>query len=122
MRAKEMPTRVWLALCAALFISLGSAIAAGTPIKDAFLRRSTSVTDHVWLIYRTYRSSEPPFEGNVEVFEQSDGLVVVDAGGSPLSGRHVVAEIKTLSRKPVKYPISCRATARCRPTPPISSD
>jgi glyoxylase-like metal-dependent hydrolase (beta-lactamase superfamily II) len=44
----------------------------------------------------------PPFEGNVVVIEQSDGLVVVDAGGSPPSGGAIVAEIRKLSAKPVK--------------------
>jgi len=44
----------------------------------------------------------PPFEGNVVVIEQSDGLVIVDAGGSPPSGAIIVAEIRRLSKKPVK--------------------
>jgi glyoxylase-like metal-dependent hydrolase (beta-lactamase superfamily II) len=44
----------------------------------------------------------PPFEGNVVVIEQTDGLVVVDAGGSPPSGEAVVGEIRKLSPKPVK--------------------
>lgn len=102
MRAKNILQQICRAAFAAA-LAMGAAMAHAAPIKDAFQRQSAQVTDHVWLIYRTYRSSEPPFEGNVEVFEQSDGLVVVDAGGSPLSGRHVVAEIKKLSRKPVKY-------------------
>ncbi len=76
--------------------------ACAAPISDAFVRHTVQVTDHVWLIYRTFSSTEPPFEGNVEVFEQSNGLVVVDAGGCPLSGKHVVTEIKKISAKPVK--------------------
>jgi glyoxylase-like metal-dependent hydrolase (beta-lactamase superfamily II) len=36
------------------------------------------------------------------VIEQSDALVVVDAGGAPASGEAAVAEIRKLSKKPVK--------------------
>jgi glyoxylase-like metal-dependent hydrolase (beta-lactamase superfamily II) len=71
--------------------------------SDANIRHSMPVVDAITLIYRSLDSTEPPFEGNVAVIEQSDGLIVVDAGGSPPSGDYVVAEIKKLSRKPVKY-------------------
>jgi glyoxylase-like metal-dependent hydrolase (beta-lactamase superfamily II) len=40
--------------------------------------------------------------GNVTIIEQSDGLVLVDTGGSPGSARRIAAEIRRLSRKPVK--------------------
>ncbi len=40
--------------------------------------------------------------GNVAIIEQSDGLVLVDSGGSVGSGERVVAEIRKISRKPVK--------------------
>lgn len=40
--------------------------------------------------------------GNVTVIDQADGLVVVDAGGSPGSGRRIVSLIQGVSRKPVK--------------------
>jgi glyoxylase-like metal-dependent hydrolase (beta-lactamase superfamily II) len=43
------------------------------------------------------------FEGNIVVIEQAQGLVVVDAGGSPASGRAAVAEIRKLSGKPVRF-------------------
>ncbi|QUD87943.1 MBL fold metallo-hydrolase [Phenylobacterium montanum] len=82
---------------------LADAPAAPGPLTDAFIRYTLPVTDRVHVIYRTWTSTEPPFEGNSVVFEQSDGLVVVDAGGSPLSGRHIVEQIKGFSGKPVKY-------------------
>jgi glyoxylase-like metal-dependent hydrolase (beta-lactamase superfamily II) len=54
----------------------------------------------VWLL------TEPKFQlqpiGNVTVIEQRDGLVLVDAGGSPGAGRRIVAMVKSLSPKPVK--------------------
>ena len=55
----------------------------------------------VWLIDRPV-ATDAPFEGNVVVIEQSDGLVVVDAGGAPPAGREVVRHIRALSAKPVK--------------------
>jgi glyoxylase-like metal-dependent hydrolase (beta-lactamase superfamily II) len=72
-------------------------------VPDPFARHSVPVANHVWLIYRSFTSTEPPFEGNVVVFEQSDNLVVVDAGGCPRSGDNVVAEIRAISRKPVRF-------------------
>jgi glyoxylase-like metal-dependent hydrolase (beta-lactamase superfamily II) len=61
------------------------------------------VTHFVHLIYKSHSSTDAPFEGNVVVVEQSSGLVVIDAGGSPASGRHVVEQIRSISRKPVRW-------------------
>lgn len=69
--------------------------------SDGFVRQTMQVAPHVHLIHRPV-ATDAPYEGNVEVIEQSDGLVVVDAGGSPPAGEHVVAEIRKLSSKPVK--------------------
>lgn len=79
----------------------GAARAAPSP-DEVFARRTTSVTDHVWLIDKP-AVTDPPFEGNVTVIEQADGLVVVDAGGSPASGRAVAGQIRRLSKKPVRW-------------------
>lgn len=40
--------------------------------------------------------------GNVTLIEQSDGFVLVDAGGTPAAGRQVVAAVRALADKPVK--------------------
>jgi len=88
-------------LTAMIFIGgliLATSARAGT---DGFVRQTQTVTQHVHLIYRPI-ATNAPYEGNVEVIEQSDGLVVVDAGGSPVAGRYVVAQIKALCPKPVK--------------------
>jgi glyoxylase-like metal-dependent hydrolase (beta-lactamase superfamily II) len=69
---------------------------------DGFARQTLRVTDRVHLVYRA-NATDAPYEGNVEVIEQSDGLVVVDAGGSPPAGVHVVEQIRAISPKPVKY-------------------
>lgn len=67
-----------------------------------FARQTQPVTASVHLIYKP-NPTDPPFEGNVVVIEQAKGLVVVDAGGSPASGRAAVAEIRKLSKKPVRW-------------------
>jgi glyoxylase-like metal-dependent hydrolase (beta-lactamase superfamily II) len=81
--------------------AVGQTDAAPTP-SDGYFYKSEPVADHVHLIYRP----DPvrlPAEGNVEVIEQTDGLVVVDAGGTPEGGTRVVEEIRRISSKPVKY-------------------
>jgi glyoxylase-like metal-dependent hydrolase (beta-lactamase superfamily II) len=85
---------------AMLFISFRS-LAAADPV-DAFKRETRQLSPHVHLIYRPIPTNAP-YEGNSIVIEQSDGLVVVDSGGSPVSGRHIVNAIKSFSSKPVKF-------------------
>jgi len=75
----------------------------GTPHADPFVRQSVAVADHVWLIYNSFTTTEPPFEGNVVVFEQRGGLAVVDAGGCAHSGDNIVAQIQSISCKPVRF-------------------
>ncbi|MGN6149240.1 MAG: MBL fold metallo-hydrolase [Rhizomicrobium sp.] len=86
-----------------MFYGLAFLLAA-TPsfaASDGFVRQTTQVAPHVHLIYRPI-AINAPYEGNSIVIEQSDGLVVVDAGGSPPSGEYIVAEIRKFSDKPVK--------------------
>ncbi|OIQ67447.1 metallo-beta-lactamase superfamily protein [mine drainage metagenome] len=93
--------RTWAMLGAVLALGSPLAAAAQAP-PDVFARQTLAVTDRVHLIYKP-AVTDPPFEGNVVVIEQSAGLVVVDAGGSPVSGRDVVDEIRKFSRKPVRW-------------------
>jgi glyoxylase-like metal-dependent hydrolase (beta-lactamase superfamily II) len=67
-----------------------------------FARQTQEITARAHLIYKPDPTT-PPFEGNVVVIEQSRGLVVVDAGGSPPSGEAVVGEIRKISPKPVRF-------------------
>lgn len=67
-----------------------------------FARETAQVAPGVWLIHKP-AVADPPFEGNVTVVEQARGLVVIDAGGSPASGRAIVAEIRRLSDRPVRW-------------------
>ncbi|MGN6515848.1 MAG: MBL fold metallo-hydrolase [Rhizomicrobium sp.] len=87
-----------------ILCALAGALAVATPTyagNDGFQHQTTQVSPHVHLIYRP-NPMNAPYEGNSIVIEQSDGLVVVDAGGSPPSGEYIVAEIRKLSDKPVK--------------------
>ncbi len=75
--------------------------AQGSPAADiGYFQIVHPVTKGVWLL------TEPKFQlqpiGNVTVIEQRDGLVLVDAGGSPGAGLRIVAMVKSLSPKPVK--------------------
>lgn len=67
---------------------------------DGYFQETIAVAPGVWTF------AEPRFQvqpiGNVTLIEQTDGLVLVDSGGSPGSARRIVAEIRRLSRKPVK--------------------
>lgn len=68
--------------------------------EDGYFQTTVRVAPGVWVLM------EPRFQvqpiGNVTVIEQSDGLVLVDAGGSPGSGRRIVGLVKAISAKPVK--------------------
>lgn len=77
---------------------------ANAPIAplDVFARETRRIADHVWLISKP-APTDAPFEGNTTVIEQANGLVVIDAGGSPHSGEILVQAIRALSRKPVRF-------------------
>jgi glyoxylase-like metal-dependent hydrolase (beta-lactamase superfamily II) len=68
--------------------------------EDGYFQELIKVAPGIWTL------AEPRFQvqpiGNVTIIEQSDGLVLVDTGGSPGSARRITAEIRRLSRKPVK--------------------
>ena len=94
------------ALGAAL-LAAAAAPAWATPPDQAqaplvFARKTEQITARAHLIYKP-DAVTPPFEGNVVVIEQSRGLVVVDAGGSPPSGDAVVEAIRKISSKPVRF-------------------
>jgi len=94
---------LWPALLAAASCCAAADVAGNPAARDPYARHMQPITNHAWLLYNNLRSTQPPFEGNVVVFEQRDGLVVVDAGGSIPSGRNVVAAIRALSPKPVRF-------------------
>src|SRR3990167_5390824 len=92
--------RTILTFCALALAS--PTLAAPLAPAQVFARQTTAVAPHIWLIAKP-AAADPPFEGNVVVIEQARGLVVVDAGGAPVSGQAVVAQIRKLSGKPVSW-------------------
>lgn len=90
-----------LALVLLTVVAATPALAAPT-VEEVFGRTTTVVAPGVWLIAKP-ATTYPPFEGNSVVIEQDKGLVVIDAGGAPASGRAIVAEIRKVSPKPVTW-------------------
>jgi len=83
-----------------LFAAISITAAPLPTPADGYFQEVRKVTEHVWVL------AQPKFQvqpiGNVTVIEQSDGLVLVDSGGSPGAGRRVVERVRSLSKKPVK--------------------
>jgi glyoxylase-like metal-dependent hydrolase (beta-lactamase superfamily II) len=59
------------------------------------------VTAHVWYKHQPPRIWSAVI-GNVGIVEQSDGVVLIDSGGSIADGRDLVRELARLTPKPVK--------------------
>jgi glyoxylase-like metal-dependent hydrolase (beta-lactamase superfamily II) len=59
------------------------------------------VTEHVWVMRQPDRLWAAVI-GNVEIIEQSDGVVLVDSGGTIADGEDVVAAVGRLTAKPIK--------------------
>jgi glyoxylase-like metal-dependent hydrolase (beta-lactamase superfamily II) len=68
--------------------------------EDGYEQETLRIAPGVWALVQPRFQVQPV--GNVTVIEQTDGLVLVDAGGSPGSGRRIVATVRRLSSKPVK--------------------
>lgn len=84
--------------------AVAATIVAPEPPSDGYHYETVTLAPQVHVLVRP-DPVRAPFEGNITVIEQSDGLVVVDAGGAPIGGQRAVAAIKAFSRKPVKFVI-----------------
>ena len=69
--------------------------------SDGRLMPPEKVADHVWVMRQPDRLWAAVI-GNVTIVEQSDGVVLIDSGGSIADGRDVVTAVKALTAKPVK--------------------
>jgi len=69
--------------------------------EDGRLMPPEKVADHVWVMRQPDRVWSAVI-GNVEIIEQSDGVVLVDSGGTIPDGRDVVAAVAQLTPKPIK--------------------
>lgn len=87
------------ALLLATLIILAAGPVAAQP-DDGDLQQPHRVASGVWVLTQSRFQVQPI--GNVTVIEQTHGLVLVDTGGSPGSGRRIVQMVKAISRKPVK--------------------
>ena len=68
---------------------------------DGRLMPPETVADHVWVMRQPDRVWSAVI-GNVEIIEQSDGVVLVDSGGTIADGRDVVTAVAKLTSKPIK--------------------
>jgi len=95
-------------LASFLLLIAPSSAAFCQPLKPApdndptgYFQQPYRIADHVHLL-RQGAGFHVEVIGNVTVVEQTDGLVLIDAGGSPGAGRRVVELVHGISAKPVK--------------------
>ncbi|HEX6199442.1 MAG TPA: MBL fold metallo-hydrolase [Thermoanaerobaculia bacterium] len=88
----------WSFVVVACVLVGGSALAVDAPA--GYVQELEAVAEGVWVLRQPAFQVQPA--GNVTVIEQSDGLVLVDTGGSPGAGRRVVERVRALGPKPVK--------------------
>jgi glyoxylase-like metal-dependent hydrolase (beta-lactamase superfamily II) len=69
--------------------------------EDGYYEIIEPITPRLWQIRQAKPFHLQPI-GNVTVIDQADGLVLVDSGGSPGSGRRIIRLIRSVSDKPVK--------------------
>jgi glyoxylase-like metal-dependent hydrolase (beta-lactamase superfamily II) len=96
----KMPVRT--GLLSLLLLGASSVFHAQSAASNSgYLQQAYPVVDRVHVLHQG-----PGFHmqgiGDVTVVEQVDGLVLVDAGGTPGAGRRVVELVKSISPKPVK--------------------
>lgn len=80
----------------------GATVPTNLPSAVARMKEhSISIAPHIH-VFHAPLSSEPTPLANEMLIEQSDGLVLVDAGKTRGAGKRIVALIRTISSKPVK--------------------
>ena len=91
----------FVAALAALAPAGSGALAQPRAPEDGRLMPPEKVANHVWVMRQPDRLWAAVI-GNVEIIEQSDGVVLVDSGGSIPDGRDVVEAVARLTNKPIK--------------------
>jgi CubicO group peptidase (beta-lactamase class C family)/glyoxylase-like metal-dependent hydrolase (beta-lactamase superfamily II) len=69
---------------------------------DPFEVQVQALGDGVYLAYRP-DPVRVPVEGNVLLIVNDDDVVVVDAGGNPVSARRIIDNLRRITDKPVRY-------------------
>ncbi len=64
--------------------------------------KKTEIAPGIYL-FQTERYGDVGLDGNSIVITSSDGVLVFDANGTPAAARAVIAEIRKITDKPVKY-------------------
>ena len=77
-----------------------AAPACAQPV-EGHLQKAERVTERVHVMRQPDRIWSAVV-GNVTIIEQSDGVVLVDTGGTPGEGERVAAQVKAMTAKPVK--------------------
>jgi glyoxylase-like metal-dependent hydrolase (beta-lactamase superfamily II) len=95
-----MPRFLRMSVCAALSVTTVAAAAPRDP-SDGRLMPPEKVAPHIWVMRQPDRLWAAVI-GNVEIIEQSDGVVLMDSGGSIADGRQVVEAVRRLTPKPIK--------------------
>jgi glyoxylase-like metal-dependent hydrolase (beta-lactamase superfamily II) len=83
----------------AALLGVASPVVAAT--DGSFIQVPQTIAPHVHLLHLTAPYFMDP-TGNVEVIEQSDGLILIDSGNYFGAGQRVVSMVKAISPKPVK--------------------
>jgi len=96
-------------LACLVFVQFGAAACKAQPtsaieqraLSDGRLMPPEKIADHVWVMRQPDRLWAAVI-GNVTIVEQSDGIVLIDSGGSIPDGRDIVRAVAALSQKPIK--------------------
>lgn len=95
----------WLDHSMLVLLALGGAAPAQAAMRadpaDGRLMPPERVAPHIWVMRQPDRLWAAVI-GNVEIIEQSDGVVLMDSGGSIADGRDVVDAVRRLTPKPIK--------------------
>ena len=94
------PIWVLIALCVVRNAQASSDQIVAAQLASGYLQQIYPVANHVHLL-RQSADFHVEVIGNVTVVEQTDGLVLIDAGGSPGAGRRIVELLHGISSKPV---------------------
>ena len=89
-------------LAIAIWLGLASVARADTPL------RAREVAEHVWFVQGEAAlgsAANRNFISNAGFVVTDDGVVVVDALGSPALAEELIAEIRRVTRQPIRYVI-----------------
>lgn len=107
-----MKRSLWVACCVLVALP-GAARSAPAPgeVPAIFEVGLTRIADGIYAAIRPESGTRPPVEGNVIMILDDEDVVVVDAAGVPGRSSRVIAALKELTDKPVRYLINTHGHA-----------